>query len=143
MKLNTAEGKAALKKTPIIMGEYGGFLQDQQDWESAKKWILDMRDAAMDNGYSGHMLWEFDSFCQNLCYSAMYDGGAFLKELSLFPPANVYDPNENDPGPGGNGDIPVDPPKSGVFAPVLAVTALLLGAMGVIFFSYKRRKRAK
>lgn len=88
MLLDTEEAKHLIETKPIILGEYGAMLTDQpeQDFDTAMKYCMVLRDEAMKHEFSGALFWTIDSFEQTTMWSLMDQNGKYLKELSLLKP---------------------------------------------------------
>ena len=85
---DTAEMAALLREKPVIMGEFSSFKPNRRtgDFAMAEKTITAIRDAAMEHGFAGFLLWTVDCFWQREIWHLMEDGGGFASRLSLLPP---------------------------------------------------------
>ncbi len=86
MLLNTKEALELRKRKPVVLGEYGSVKGIQDSFDSAKLFIIEQRNTAVENGCKGVLHWTFDAFSQNELFSAMEDNGIFLVQLSIFKP---------------------------------------------------------
>ncbi|MBQ4605691.1 MAG: hypothetical protein IJB15_03240, partial [Clostridia bacterium] len=76
------------QKKPVIMGEFSSFKPNRRtgDFDMGEKNIITLRDKAMENGFSGFLLWTIDSFWQPEIWHMMEDGGGLADRLSLLHP---------------------------------------------------------
>lgn len=86
MLLDTYEAKELMKKKPVILGEFGSFVQDHPTIDEAEDYVLSLRDAAMQNGFQGWCYWTFDCFEQKELWNLMHNNGQILDALTKDTP---------------------------------------------------------
>jgi len=71
-----------LSKKPILLGEFGGFYEFENDLESAAVRMVELADIAMESGFSGWCYWTFDTFEQRRLYNMLEENEEILDALS-------------------------------------------------------------
>jgi len=81
MKLLTPEAKKLMNSKPIIMGEFGSFIEDEATLDEAIVFMTELEAAALDFGFKGSGYWTMDTFEQTRIWNLIWDNGKMLKEL--------------------------------------------------------------
>jgi hypothetical protein len=81
MKLLTPEATELMKSKPIILGEFGSFIEDEATLDEAIVFVKDLEKAALDFGFKGSAYWTIDTFVQTRLWNLMWEDGKMLKAL--------------------------------------------------------------
>lgn len=82
MKLFTPEAKEFMKSKPIIMGEFGSFIEDEATIDEAIVFVKQLNHAALDFGFKGSAYWTIDTFVQIRIWNLMWENAKMLKAFS-------------------------------------------------------------
>jgi hypothetical protein len=82
MKLFTPEAKEFMKSKPIIMGEFGSFIEDEATIDEAIVFVKQLNQAALDFGFKGSAYWTIDTFVQIRIWNLMWENAKMLKAFS-------------------------------------------------------------
>lgn len=82
MKLFTPECKKWMKSKPIIMGEFGSFIENEATLDEAIVFVKELNDAALEFGFKGSCYWTMRCFEQTRLWNLMWENGKMLKSLS-------------------------------------------------------------
>ncbi len=82
MKLLTPEAKKLMKSKPIIMGEFGSFIEDEATIDEAIDFVTQLNQAALDFGFKGSAYWTIDTFVQIRIWNLMWENEKMLKAFS-------------------------------------------------------------
>jgi len=119
-----------LAKKPLILGEFGSHTSngkgkgDATFAEALKRYDQTRAFACRDYGFTGWLIWTFDTFEQTNIYPAMADDGATLKAFSPFAPwpdhdrnAPILHPDQATKLPLELATVPPTGPKEGFLVP--------------------------
>ncbi len=97
MLLDTPEAIELLKEKPIILGEYGSFSSDIEEFtiEEGMAFTKGLRDSAMSRGFAGAAYWTIDTFEQTNIWNLMWENGKYLPYISLLHPDGELSDNWN------------------------------------------------
>jgi hypothetical protein len=82
MKLTTPEVKKLMKSKPILMGEFGSFIEDEATMDEAIIFVKELEAAALDFGFKGSGYWTMDTFVQTRIWNLTWENGKMLKAFS-------------------------------------------------------------
>ncbi len=82
MKLTTPEAKKLMKSKPILMGEFGSFIEDEATMDEAIVFVKELEAAALDFGFKGSGYWTMDTFVQTRIWNLTWENGKMLKAFS-------------------------------------------------------------
>ena len=82
MKLLTPEAKELMKSKPIMMGEFGSFIEDEASLDEAIVFVTELDDAALEFGFKGSCYWTMDTFVQTRIWHLMWEDGKMLNAFS-------------------------------------------------------------
>ncbi|WP_430813791.1 T9SS type A sorting domain-containing protein [Carboxylicivirga sp. RSCT41] len=83
MKVTTTECADLMESKPILMGEFGSFINDETSIGAASTLVKELQTAALRYGFKGSIYWTISSFEQSRLWNLMSEDAEILDDFTM------------------------------------------------------------